>query len=60
MNRCMRCWEAITRINNHLRCDACRKEVDKELNHEQNKPLAYYFSFYYRFLYKKNGWKGKK
>ena len=46
-NRCVKCgaWLPIS-IKKLLRCDKCRREVDKEFNHEQNKPFDFYFEYY--------------
>ena len=53
MSRCVLCWEVLPfNIKKKLWCDECIREVDKELRQEQDKPYAFYFSFYLRYLYK--------
>ena len=53
MDRCRKCgriiYENFRKKRQILRCDKCREEVDKDLNHEQNKPFSYYFDWYIKW-----------
>lgn len=52
MNTCKRCWKEIKKSD--LRCKECRKLVDEEVIEKSvSRPLAFYFSDYYRYWYPK-------
>lgn len=57
MDRCRKCWrilyENYWKGKKILWCDKCRDEVDKEINHEQNKPFKYYFEWYQKRVLRK-------
>ena len=51
MKRCVRCGASID-SKKRLWCDKCRKLVDEEVvDRAVSRPLAFYFSAYYRYWY---------
>lgn len=45
INECRKCGKLLHKKAD-LRCEACRKEVDRELNNEQDETFNYYFIYY--------------
>lgn len=59
MWKCRMCWKKTDDYYKWavaLWCPTCRKEIDKELRKEQDKPFAFYFAKYKEWQLWKKRW----